>query len=226
MGGQRSGEVRRNANKSQENHENQNEGSFNGGSTKGEPKPNITSSFSSSSSNKETPTPLEETDLLGEKLKAPPTKLEIAKLAAVGILAHLNAKAGKKFTERKVYIAPIAARILETGGDLDGIQKMIDRQVLLWSGEAKSNDWLNPETLFGPEKFAKYYDQRNEPTRIPGSGPATNQRNVGIVQARTMSTREIQARKAVRAAEEAASNGMATQMAEPRSPSPEDSSHV
>jgi hypothetical protein len=48
---------------------------------------------------------------------------------------------------------------------------MIDRQCRLWKADAKMNEFLRPSTLFRPEKFPDYYDNRNLTTGITISKP-------------------------------------------------------
>lgn len=74
-------------------------------------------------------------------------------------LVYLNEKAGKHFREIPEHLSRIAARLKSPGVDIDGVKKMIDRQVALWTGTERA-EYLRPETLFGKEKFAGYYDAR------------------------------------------------------------------
>ena len=56
----------------------------------------------------------------------------------------------------------IAARIKEVDGDIKGMSQALGRIVRMWRG-TKYQNWLVPETLFKPDKFFKYYEQRDMP---------------------------------------------------------------
>lgn len=78
------------------------------------------------------------------------------------ILHWLNEKSGSHFREVDANLRAIAARLKSTDGDIDGIKLMIDRQCAKWKGDPKTEEWLRPSTLFGPEKFETYYGARNK----------------------------------------------------------------
>lgn len=92
------------------------------------------------------------------------------------VLAYLNQKAGRNFRESDSNITTITARLREKDVSVEGIMKMIDRQVARWVG-TEFEEYLRPETLFAPRKFGSYYDMRDQP--IPGkiqtSGASQNQ---------------------------------------------------
>ncbi len=95
--------------------------------------------------------------------------------AAVEILDYLNVKAGRQFRHTPANLKLITAR-LQSVNDPAGIKAMIDRMVKLWKGDPRMDQYLQPATLFGPQKFDGYYDLRDVPVlpehnqpRRPGS---------------------------------------------------------
>ncbi len=88
-------------------------------------------------------------------IKAVPEPAEI-------VLNHLNQAAGRNFRMADSNLKPIAARLKSVGGDVQGVCKMIDRQVKKWKG-GEMADYLRPETLFRASKFDGYYDDRDQP---------------------------------------------------------------
>lgn len=78
------------------------------------------------------------------------------------VLVYLNEKTGKKFRDTETNMGLIAARMAEPDVTLEGIKKMIDRQVAKWSGD-KMEEYLRPETLFGKHKFDGYYAAKDLP---------------------------------------------------------------
>lgn len=77
-------------------------------------------------------------------------------------LHWLNEKSGKRFRESESSLAPINARLKESGVDIAGVRKMISRQCELWKG-TRMQEYLRPETLFGKEKFNGYYAAKDLP---------------------------------------------------------------
>lgn len=84
--------------------------------------------------------------------------------AATEILKHLNDRTGRHFQIVDTNLKPIRARLGEIGGDVPGMKKMIDRLVVKWTG-GEYEEYLCPGTLFRPEKFQKYYTNRDLPIR-------------------------------------------------------------
>ncbi|NBU73570.1 MAG: hypothetical protein EBS53_19375, partial [Bacteroidetes bacterium] len=80
------------------------------------------------------------------------------------VLKHLNQAAGRGFEAVEANLAPISARLAEVKGDVEGINRMIDRQAQLWRGDPVMGQYLRPATLFQRTKFRGYYDDRNQPT--------------------------------------------------------------
>lgn len=82
---------------------------------------------------------------------------------AVKLLELLNARSGREFRKSDSSLTPIIARLSEKEVDYDGCAKMIERQVKLWKGDSKMEEYLRPSTLFGKEKFNSYYAARDVP---------------------------------------------------------------
>lgn len=82
---------------------------------------------------------------------------------AVDVLNFLNSEASKKFSPlSKPSIRLITRALGEVSGDVEGIKTMIARSVRSWKG-TKYEEYLQPSTLFAPEKFRERYDKRNDP---------------------------------------------------------------
>lgn len=94
-----------------------------------------------------------------EEEKAPPRYSE----EVVGLLRYLNEKTSSKFQETETNLKLISCRLKEAGVDVAGMKAMIDRQCKVWLHDPKMVDFLRPATLFGKEKFAGYYGQRDKP---------------------------------------------------------------
>ena len=87
---------------------------------------------------------------------------------------HLNEKSGKKFRETQTNLDFVVNRIKEGGVDIDGIKKMIDRQVDLWKGNSDMEQYLRPETLFNKTKFDGYYAAKDLPAKKHHGPTATD----------------------------------------------------
>lgn len=102
----------------------------------------------------------------GEKPPDPPPKpdrkIEIATKARVAV-QWLNAQAGRRYLELGSSLKPIMARLEECEGDIEGVKKMISRQVALWKDDPRTAEWLCPATLFRVAKFHEYYANRDLP---------------------------------------------------------------
>ena len=83
------------------------------------------------------------------------TKAQCAEL-----LAHLNAKAGKKFQPVDANVRLLAARLKEATAE--EIRAVIDAKVAEW-GNTEMAKYLRPETLFNATKFAGYLGQIGAP---------------------------------------------------------------
>jgi uncharacterized phage protein (TIGR02220 family) len=105
--------------------------------------------------------------------KASSNKVE--KMTQARILIHyLNEKTGRRFRETSENLEFIHARLSESGVDLDGCKKMIDRQTLRWLKTDQAN-YLRPQTLFNATKFDDYYSAKDLPIN-ENHKPANSQR--------------------------------------------------
>lgn len=108
---------------------------------------------------------------------------------AIKIIGILNEKSGREFRNSEASLAPVMARLSEPDVTLDGVIKMVERQVKLWKGDVKMEEYLRPSTLFGKEKFNAYYAAREMPVnKNAGSGAVKNTgRGVGTLNEGTAS---------------------------------------
>lgn len=88
---------------------------------------------------------------------------------ATRLIGVLNQVTGSKFNPPLPELEQIVARLQETGGDSEGVEKMLRRQTALWQADAKSRAWLKPGTLFGAN-FHDYYGQREQPVATANAG--------------------------------------------------------
>ena len=61
----------------------------------------------------------------------------------------------------------ISERLAEVDGDTEGIVQAVSRMIKVWKG-GKYEQFLTPDTLFKPDKFMRYYEQRDMPVRASG----------------------------------------------------------
>lgn len=94
-----------------------------------------------------------------EGKESPPGRLSSARI----ILFWLNEKAGRQYRETSENLEIIHDRLKETQNDIEGVKLMVVRQVALWKGDPKTDEWLRPSTLFRKSKFDGYYDNRHLP---------------------------------------------------------------
>lgn len=90
------------------------------------------------------------------------------------VLAHLNEKTSRGFRQVEKTMDTIERRLAESDVTVDGVMKMVDRQVLLWKGDSKMEEYLRPSTLFRERNFNEYYAARELPVN----------KNVGIAEKR------------------------------------------
>ena len=95
-----------------------------------------------------------------------PPKLPYAQ--AQEALEFLNSESGATFLPTHATLYEAALRLHEVNRDLDGVKKMIARQVALWSRSPKMRHFLRPATLFDSRKFHDYYGQREMPVESRG----------------------------------------------------------
>lgn len=82
------------------------------------------------------------------------------------IIAHLNLTANKQFkATTKATQRHINARLKE-GFTLDDFKRVIDAKVQAWKNDRKMQEFIRPETLFGP-KFESYLNSAPQTTRKP-----------------------------------------------------------
>lgn len=81
---------------------------------------------------------------------------------ALEVVCHLGKKTGQDFSRANqgVLMEP-ALRLHEVNYDVEGVKRMIDRQVASWSGNARMAEYLRPKTLFESVNFHNYYAARD-----------------------------------------------------------------
>lgn len=94
---------------------------------------------------------------------------------SVLVLQFLNEEAGRSFGEVEEHLRMIRGRISDCQDDICGIKEMISRQVKMWKGDPKMDQYLRPQTLFAKSNFRSYYDDRSRP--IP---PRFDQRGLSL----------------------------------------------
>lgn len=77
------------------------------------------------------------------------------------VLATLNRESGATFVPTPAVLWEVARRLLEVNQDVEGVERMVRRQVELWSRDPKMRQYLRPATLFAEQKFHDYYGQRD-----------------------------------------------------------------
>lgn len=85
------------------------------------------------------------------------------------IIDYLNEKAGKKYRKTVAKTNGFIKARLKEGFSLDDFKAVIDVKVAEWKDDAKMNQYLRPETLFG-NKFESYLNQapkREETNPLP-----------------------------------------------------------
>ena len=85
-------------------------------------------------------------------------------------LHWLNEKSGRHYRESETSLSVIQARLNESGVDIEGVKKMIERQCLRWKGTTQE-EYLRPETLFGKQKFDNYYAAKDLPIHSANGNP-------------------------------------------------------
>ena len=85
------------------------------------------------------------------------------------LLDFLNETAGRSFRATDTNLDLIVARLSEPDVTPEGCEAMIERQVALWKG-TETEEYLQPSTLFGKQKFGGYYDKRELPVKLETKG--------------------------------------------------------
>lgn len=101
--------------------------------------------------------------------KAAAKKAEI-EAAAVRLIEHLNAVAGRNFRPVAANINNIARVLRSKEGTEDDIRLVIDYKTSRWANDPHMRDSLNPETLCRPSKFSRYLDEANSANNQQFSG--------------------------------------------------------
>lgn len=102
------------------------------------------------------------------------------------VLYLLNEATRKNFRETDGNLSRISARLREPGVDLEGVRKMIARQVAMWNTDAKMQEFLRPETLFGKQKFDGYYAGKDSPIPNGQSRPLGQPQSAPVLMGRTL----------------------------------------
>lgn len=87
------------------------------------------------------------------------------------IIDHLNSKTGKKYRATTKATQRLINARLKEGFALDDFKCVIDKKVQAWQNDPKMQEFLRPETLFGP-KFESYLNS------TPSSPGKTNSAGV------------------------------------------------
>ena len=99
--------------------------------------------------------------LPAEKPKKPKANTAEIEAAAVRLIEHLNAVAGRNFRPVAANINHFARVLRSKDGTEDEIRMVIDFKTSRWGNDPHMRDSLNPETLCRPSKFARYLDEAN-----------------------------------------------------------------
>lgn len=91
------------------------------------------------------------------------------------VLHILNEATGLHYRELDCNLSLISQRLNEPEVTLDGVRKMILRQVTKWKGGAMA-EYLRPKTLFAKSNFDSYWTAREEPIQTEFKNE-TNQRS-------------------------------------------------
>lgn len=108
--------------------------------------------------------------LPAEKPKKPKANTAEIEAAAVRLIEHLNAVAGRNFRPVAANIANIARVLRSKEGTEDDIRLVIEYKTSRWGNDPHMRDSLNPETLCRPSKFARYLDEANSAKNQQVSG--------------------------------------------------------
>lgn len=93
------------------------------------------------------------------------------------VIHFLNEQTNAEFkgTTSELYAAALC--LAKVGNDVEGVKKMVARQVVLWKPTPKMAACLQPRTLFDEEKFDGYYAMRDLPTDV-ASDPADRKKEL------------------------------------------------
>jgi uncharacterized phage protein (TIGR02220 family) len=108
-----------------------------------------------------------------------PTPKKVGDPVPREILAYLNQVTGRDFRPTPAVLKPIAQRLAEVKGDVEGIKAMIDRQFRCWGNDPRMKTYLRPDTLFRASKFPSYYGMRNDADHGPHNRQTAFQPRIG-----------------------------------------------
>ena len=83
---------------------------------------------------------------------------------SIDIVEYLNEKSGKNFRYSSRKTKDLIQARLNEGFTVDDFKTVIDKKVAEWKDDAKMNQFLRPETLFGT-KFESYLNQKEVTTK-------------------------------------------------------------
>lgn len=106
-------------------------------------------------------------------------------MQAIQAIEYLNRKTGRRYRPVESNLRMVRARLNE-GYSLVDVKAVIDRQIGLWGGDEKMQEYLRPATLFAASKFASYAGQVADPEqewwRVSGFGSRFEAENAGCNQ--------------------------------------------
>lgn len=93
-------------------------------------------------------------------------------IVAEGILEFLNRKTGKHYQSRKPNKDPTASltrihSLLKAGYREEQLRQVIGNRLVKWGDDPKMQEFLRPETLFGPTKFEQYLGELGKTDALP-----------------------------------------------------------
>jgi len=94
--------------------------------------------------------------------KPPSAKTAELQVNATRVLNFLNTQLQSSFGYSPTNLNLIKARLKEPDVTVEGVEKMILRQIKKWSG-TEMEEYLRPSTLFRASKFCNYYAAKDQP---------------------------------------------------------------
>lgn len=79
------------------------------------------------------------------------------------IVAYLNERTGKRFSDRAAATAKLVRARLNDGYSVDDFKRVIDNKVAQWASDPKFRNYLQPSTLFAQSHFDEYLNQAGRP---------------------------------------------------------------
>lgn len=96
--------------------------------------------------------------------------------ASIEVLRYLNQVAGKRFSERRINLIHISARLHE-GIEVERLKQVIELKTFQWKNDPMMRAHLNPDTLFRPSKIEKYINEVEDVMKNPQQFKDYVQRN-------------------------------------------------